>query len=74
MLIKPCGLVVGAKTDIAHRGLSEQLKERKVEKLNRALVKGLPERDYYIIEAPIGRHQTDRKKVCHKGGGKACQK
>ena len=35
--------ILGA--DIAHRGLSEQLKERKVEKLYRALVKGLPEKD-----------------------------
>ena len=57
------GLMVVEKTDIAHRGLSEQLKERKEEKLYRALVKGLPERDYYIIEAPIGRHQTDRKMI-----------
>ena len=56
------GLMVVAKTDIAHRGLSEQLKERKVEKLYRALGNGLPEREYYIIEAPIWRHQTDRIK------------
>ncbi len=64
------GLMVVAKTDIAHRGLSEQFKERKVEKFYRALVKGLPERDYYLIEAPIGRHQTDRKKFAIREEGK----
>ncbi|MFN7065215.1 MAG: RluA family pseudouridine synthase [Aquificaceae bacterium] len=64
------GLMVVAKSDFAHRNLSEQFKERKVEKLYKALVKGLPEKDYYLISAPIGRHQVDRKRFAIREEGK----
>ncbi|MFN3947187.1 MAG: RluA family pseudouridine synthase [Aquificaceae bacterium] len=64
------GLMVVAKSDIAHKNLSQQFKERRVEKLYKALVKGLPERDYYLIEAPIGRHIIDRKKFAVREEGK----
>ncbi|RMH79742.1 MAG: RluA family pseudouridine synthase, partial [Acidobacteria bacterium] len=46
------GLMVVAKTDQAHRVLVEQFKERRVEKLYRALVKGILEKDYYNIDIP----------------------
>ncbi|MFN4319276.1 MAG: RluA family pseudouridine synthase [Aquificaceae bacterium] len=64
------GLMVVAKTDKAHQSLSEQFKERRVEKLYKALVKGLPEKDYYMIEAPIGRHHIDRKRFAIREEGK----
>ncbi|MCS7262956.1 MAG: RluA family pseudouridine synthase [Aquificaceae bacterium] len=64
------GLMVVAKTDLAHRSLAEQFKERKVEKLYRALVKGLPEWDYKLVDLPIGRHAVDRKKFSVREKGK----
>lgn len=64
------GLMVVAKTDLAHRGLSEQFKERKVEKFYKAIVKGIPEKDYYLISKPIGRHPVDRKRFAVREAGK----
>jgi len=64
------GLMVVAKTDMAHRSLAEQFKERKVEKLYKALVKGIPNWSYKLIEAPIGRHTEDRKKFTIREEGK----
>jgi 23S rRNA pseudouridine1911/1915/1917 synthase len=64
------GLMVVAKTDQAHRVLVEQFKERRVEKLYRALVKGILEKDYYNIDIPIGRHAFDRKKFAVIENGK----
>ncbi len=64
------GLMVVAKTDTAHRILSEHFKERRVEKLYKAIVKGIPERDYYLISVPIGRHPVDRKKFTISQEGK----
>ncbi len=64
------GLMVVAKSDKAHKDLSQQFKERKVEKFYKAIVKGLPQRDHYLIEAPIGRHLIDRKKFAIREEGK----
>ena len=64
------GLMVVAKTDIAHRSLTEQFKERRVEKFYKALVKGLPQWDYKYVEASIGRHLTDRKRFAIREDGK----
>ncbi|MCS7197053.1 MAG: RluA family pseudouridine synthase [Aquificaceae bacterium] len=64
------GLMVVAKTDLAHRNLTEQFKERRVEKFYRALVKGLPDWDYKLVDAPIGRHAVDRKRFAIKEEGK----
>ncbi len=64
------GLMVVAKTDIAHRRLVEEFKERRVQKLYRALVKGLFPKDYELIEAPIGRHPEERKTFAIREDGK----
>lgn len=64
------GLMVVAKTDFAHRSLTEQFKERKVEKFYRALVKGVPQWDYRLVDLPIGRHAVDRKKFAVSEEGK----
>ncbi len=64
------GLMVVAKSDVAHRSLTEQFKERRVEKLYKALVKGLPDWEYKSIEAPIGRHAFDRKRFAIREEGK----
>jgi len=57
------GLIVVAKTEKAHLSLTEQMKNRKVEKLYMAVVHGCPKQEQGNIDAPIGRHPTDRKKM-----------
>lgn len=57
------GLMVVAKTDEAHNGLSRQFKGHSVKKIYRALVHGDIEGDRGIIEMPIGRDPKDRKKM-----------
>ena len=56
------GLLVVAKTELAHRDLSRQFKARSVERGYRALVRGRPRADQGSIDAPIGRHPRDRKR------------
>jgi len=61
------GLLVVAKTDQAHRALSQQLayrgRERELERGYLALVWGAPPRPRGTIDAPIGRHKTSRTKM-----------
>ena len=56
------GLMVVAKNDMAHKELSSQFANRSVEKVYRAVVKGIPPHDHLIVDKPIGRHPVDRKK------------
>jgi 23S rRNA pseudouridine1911/1915/1917 synthase len=67
------GLLVIAKNDKTHRGLSEQLKHHGVYREYVALVHGNIKRDNGTIDAPIGRNQKDRKKmsVTHKNSKEA---
>ena len=58
------GLLVVAKTDRAHLSLSEQIKEHSVTREYRAVVYGHFKEDRGEINAPIGRHKIDRKKMC----------
>jgi 23S rRNA pseudouridine1911/1915/1917 synthase len=57
------GLLVVAKTDGAHRSLAGQFKDHAVKKTYLALVYGEPRADSGRIEAAVGRHPTDRKKM-----------
>lgn len=57
------GLLVVAKSDEAHHGLTEQFKRREVRKLYTALVYGNPKEDEATIDTPVGRHPVDRKKM-----------
>lgn len=57
------GLLVVAKNDLAHLSLAEQIKERQVKKTYLTLVYGNMKNDQGTIEAPIGRHPVDRKKM-----------
>jgi 23S rRNA pseudouridine1911/1915/1917 synthase len=57
------GLLVAAKSDAAHWGLAGQFKRREVKKTYLALVYGNPRTDGGRIEAAVGRHPTDRKKM-----------
>ena len=57
------GLLVVAKSDKAHQGLAGQFKQHEVRKTYKALVYGNPKEDDGIIDAPVGRHPVDRKKM-----------
>ena len=57
------GLLLVAKSDAAHRGLSEQFKQHEIRKLYKALAYGNPKEDEGMIDKPVGRHPTDRKKM-----------
>lgn len=57
------GVMLAAKTDEAHRHLSQQLKSRQLSRLYTAIVHGRVKEFSGKIDAPIGRHRTDRKKM-----------
>ena len=57
------GLIVIAKSDEAHRGLAAQFASRAVEKQYLAVVHGVPTPRTGTIDAPIGRHPVQRKKM-----------
>lgn len=56
------GLLVVAKTDVAHKGLAEQIKEHSFTRVYNTVVVGNVKDDFGTINAPIGRHPKDRKK------------
>lgn len=57
------GLLVVAKTNDAHLGLTRQLKERTIRRVYWAIVRGQPGEDAGMVEAPIGRHPRDRLRM-----------
>lgn len=67
------GLILIAKNDRAHAALSEQFKERSMEKHYRAVAFGNFRDDGGLIDAPIARHPVDRKKMAIVSGGKPSQ-
>ena len=58
------GLLVVAKNNEAHNFLSEQLKDKTCFRKYYALVKGTIENNEGEINAPIGRNDKDRQKMC----------
>ena len=58
------GLLIVAKNDRAHGGLAEQIKEHSFLREYEAVVYGNIKTDSGTVDAPIGRHHTDRKKMC----------
>ncbi len=58
------GLLIVAKTDKAHLGLAEQIKAHTFTREYQAVICGRLKDSTGIIEAPIGRHPVDRKKMC----------
>ncbi len=64
------GILVIAKSDLAHKQLSEQLAKHSMKRVYNAIVYNSFKDDYGIVSANIGRSQNDRKKmaVMDKGG------
>ena len=65
------GLLVVAKTDIAHEGLSAQFAAHSIDRRYRAIVAGLPNPPSGTIDAPLARSSANRKKMAIVGAGEA---
>ena len=64
------GLIIAAKNDFAHQGLAAQLQDHTLSRIYRCIVTGSLREDQGTINAPIGRHRTDRKKMAVVPGGR----
>ena len=64
------GLMVVAKNDAAQMSLSRQIKQRSIRKGYLALVAGHLSPERGAIEAPVGRHPKDRKRMAVVSGGR----
>ena len=57
------GLIIAAKNDAAHLALSAQLSDHSLRREYEAVVRGNLREDSGTIDAPVGRHPTDRKRM-----------
>ncbi len=57
------GVLIVCKNDMAHNSISEQLKDHSITRRYAAIVHGVIKDDEGTINAPIGRHPIDRKKM-----------
>ena len=57
------GLLMVAKNDFAHQGLARQIKEHSFRREYEAVVAGRMKQESGVVNAPIGRHPIDRKKM-----------
>ena len=64
------GVLIICKNDLAHNSIAEQLKEHSITRRYQAIVHGNLKDDEGVIDAPVGRHPQDRKKMCinHQNG------
>lgn len=58
------GLLIIAKNDASHLFLAEQIKEHSFTREYEAVATGYFKETEGTVDAPIGRHKTDRKKMC----------
>ena len=58
------GLLIVAKNDTSHLKLAEQIKVHSFTREYEAVVTGVMKEQSGTVDAPIGRHRTDRKKMC----------
>ena len=67
------GLMVAAKSDRAHRGLSEALAARRVKRVYLAALWGRLREERVVVDRPVGRHPRDRTRMAVVAGGKAAR-
>ena len=67
------GVLIICKNDLSHNSIAEQLKEHSITRRYQAIVHGNLKYDEGVIDAPVGRHPKDRKKMCinHQNGKNA---
>jgi 23S rRNA pseudouridine1911/1915/1917 synthase len=64
------GLLMIAKTDVAHQGLAEQLKDHSIKRQYIAITHGCIHEESGTVNAPIARHPKDRLKMAVVEGGR----
>jgi len=64
------GLLLVAKTDVAHRRLARAIERREVRRVYASLAWGHFAKSPVEIEAPIARHTEDRKRMMVRAGGR----
>ena len=64
------GVMVAAKSDKAHHGLTKLFAKHDMDRRYQALVWGMPPERHGYIDAPLGRHRTDRKRQAVRPDGK----
>ena len=64
------GLIIAAKNDLAHQGLSNQLQDHTLSRVYHCIVTGNLREDSGTVDAPIGRHGVDRKKMAVVADGR----
>ena len=64
------GLLVVAKTDVAHEGLAKQFAAHSIERHYLAIVTGVPKTAEGTVDAPLARSATNRKKIAIVEGGR----
>ncbi|HEY6047765.1 MAG TPA: RluA family pseudouridine synthase [Sphingomicrobium sp.] len=57
------GLLVVAKTDVAHEGLAKQFAAHSIDRRYLAIVSGVPRTSGGVIDAPLARSAANRKKI-----------
>lgn len=57
------GLLIVAKNDFAHQSLAAQLQDHSLRRTYECIVRGGFQADSGVVDAPIGRHPTDRKRM-----------
>jgi 23S rRNA pseudouridine1911/1915/1917 synthase len=57
------GLLVVAKTDVAHEGLAKQFAAHSIDRRYLAIVDGIPTASEGTVDAPLARSATNRKKI-----------
>jgi 23S rRNA pseudouridine1911/1915/1917 synthase len=62
------GVLLVAKTNTAHRKLTDMFKGHEIKKIYFAIVEGKVATDKGKIDAPVGRHPVDRKKMAVNPG------
>ena len=64
------GLLVVAKTDVAHEGLAKQFAAHSIDRRYLAIVSGVPKSGGGVVDAPLARSTTNRKKIAIVEGGR----
>lgn len=64
------GLLLVAKNDSSHVALAEQIRAHSLERAYLAVVYGRMPAERGFVDAPIGRHRTDRKRMAVVPGGR----
>lgn len=65
------GLIIAAKNDMAHQKLSAQLSDHTLARTYECIVVGNMKEDSGMVDAPIARHPSDRKKMAIVAGGRS---